>query len=603
MQSFISSPLSSTIISIFLILSCYELGKNLSSSLKLNTTLSNVSIKEFQFLTLGLIFLLIILFPVTAFTNQTVIIFKITGLVLIFFGIKFILNFSSFLKKFICIFKKKKNFFFYIFVLILFLYFLLSLSPLTSADVLDYHSGVALNILRFNSYLLFPEWFTGLQAGIGEVLISFGFLMGSEQFGSLVQFSALISISGIILKNFGINDFFSSKFFIASIVLSCPILIFLLSGNKPQVFFSSLIFLSLSLSFLKVKSCDEFIKIFSLINVLLCLSVMGKFSFGLSAFLVWLVSVFNFINNRNRKYIFLIPLLVFFLLFLPFLFWKYQNLGGSIINYIFSPFPLHMPGYENFLSHNKGSQEIPFPNFLLYTTPSRFTEFLGLNTLCFVFLILYAFKSKKIFLISLIATIFVIISNLYAAPSARYYLEPILWSVLGISFIKKIKLHKYIEYLFYPQIILTILILFYSNYLFLPGAFLKEKYYEIKNNHAFMYSGIDWVNKNIPKNSQVIIINRPLANYKDFAISGGFNYFTTFEQSIFYKKLIKNKYKVDYLVYLGNKPDLMHFKNCVGGLYKQKTNVGFHATRNPFNKGSYYNAYIYNFDMKKLPEC
>ena len=175
--------------------------------------------------------------------------------------------------------------------------------------------------------------------------------------------------------------------------------------------------------------------------------------------------------------------------------------------------------------------------------------------------------------------------------------------MLGISFIKKIKLHKYIEYLFYPQIILTILILFYSNYLFLPGAFLKEKYYEIKNNHAFMYSGIDWVNKNIPKNSQVIIINRPLANYKDFAISGGFNYFTTFEQSIFYKKLIKNKYKVDYLVYLGNKPDLMHFKNCVGSLYKQKTNVGFHATRNPFNKGSYYNAYIYNFDMKKLPEC
>ena len=603
MESFISNPLSSTVISIFLILSCYELGKNLSYSLKLNTTLSNVSIKEFQFLTLGLIFLLIILFPVTAFTNQTVFIFKFTGLVLIFFGIKFIFNFSSFLKQFVFVFKKKRNFFFYIFVVILFLYFLLSLSPLTSADVLDYHSGVALNILRFNSYLLFPEWFTGLQAGIGEVLISFGFLMGSEQFGSLVQFSAIISISGIILKNFGINEFFSSKFFIASIVLSCPILIFLLSGNKPQVFFSSLIFLSLSLSFLKVKTCDEFIRIFSLINVLLCLSVMGKFSFGLSAFLVWLLSVFNFINNRNRKYIFLIPLLVFFLLFLPFLFWKYQNLGGSIINYIFSPFPLHMPGYENFLSHNKGSQEIPFPNFLLYTTPSRFTEFLGLNTLCFVFLILYAFKSKKVFLISLIATFFVIISNLYASPSARYYLEPILWSVLGISFIKKIKLHKYIEYLFYPQIILTILILFYSNYLFLPGAFLKEKYYEIKNNHAFMYSGIDWVNKNIPKNSQVIIINRPLANYKDFAISGGFNYFTTFEQSIFYKKLIKNKYKVDYLVYLGNKPDLMHFKNCVGSLYKQKTNVGFHATRNPFNKGSYYNAYIYNFDMKKLPEC
>ena len=602
MESFILSPLLSTTLSIFLILGCYELGKNLSAAFKLSAILSDISIKEFQFLTFGLIFLLIILFPVTAFTNQTIFIFKIAGIVIFFFGVKFIFNFGGLLKQFIFVFKKK-NFYLYIFILILFLYFLLSLSPLTSADVLDYHSGVALNILRFNSYILLPEWFTGLQSGIGEVLISFGFQMGSEQFGSLVQFSSILSISGIILKNFDKKNLFSSKFFIASIVLSCPILIFLLSGNKPQAFFSSLIFLALSLSFLKVKSLDQFIKIFFLINILLCLSVMGKFSFSLSAFLVWLVSVFNFINIRNYKFIFFIPLVVFLILFLPFLYWKYQNLGGSIISYIFSPFPLHMPGYENFLNHNKGSQEIPFPNFLFYTTASRFTEFLGLNTLCFVLLILNSFKSKKIFLISSVATIFIVISNLYASPSARYYLDPILWSVLGLSFLKNLKFRKYIEYLFYPQIFLIILILLYSNYLFLPGAFFKEKYYEIKHNNAYMYSGIDWVNKNIPKNSRVIIINRPIANYKDFAISGGFNYFTTFEQSIFYKKLIKQKYKIDYLVYLGNTPELMHFKNCVGSLYKQKKNVGIHATRNPFNKGGFYNAYIYNFDMKKLPDC
>ena len=30
-----------------------------------------------------------------------------------------------------------------------------------------------------------------------------------------------------------------------------------------------------------------------------------------------------------------------------------------------------------------------------------------------------------------------------------------------------------------------------------------------------MYSGISWVNKNIPDEAKVIIINRPIANYKD----------------------------------------------------------------------------------------
>ena len=197
---------------------------------------------------------------------------------------------------------------------------------------------------------------------------------------------------------------------------------------------------------------------------------------------------------------------------------------------------------------------------------------------------------------------FVIFSNYYASPSARYYLDPILWSVLAISFLKKIKFKKIIEYLFYPQIFIVILILLYSNYLFLPGAFSEKNYLKVKNDHGYMFSGINWVNKNIPNDSSVIIINRSIANFKNFAVSGGFNYFTNSEESKFYKNLIK-KYNIEYLVYMGNYPKLMHLKNCVSDLYKQKENVGFHATRNPFNKGGYYNAYIFHFDSNKLDKC
>ena len=329
---------------------------------------------------------------------------------------------------------------------------------------------------------------------------------------------------------------------------------------------------------------------------------MGKFSFGLSAFLVWIVSVINLINKQNYKFIILIPLLIFLFQFYPFLLWKIENLGGTLINYVFSPFPLHLPGYENFLNHNKGSQEIPFPKFLIYTSLSRATEFLGLNTLLIIFLLFNFYKNKNIIFIFVITFLFIIISNLYASPSARYYLDPILWSVLGISFLKNIKLRKFFEYLFYPQILAVIIILLYSNYIFLPGALNKENYLKVKNNYGYMYSGISWVNKNIPDEAKVIIINRPIANYKDFAVSGGFNYFTNSEEARYYKKLIKN-YKIDYLVYLGNAPDLMHLKNCVGEIYKFRENVGFHATRNPFNTGSYYNAYIFEFENNKLDTC
>ena len=602
MESYILNPIISTLISILLILGAYEFGKFILKKFTLETLLSKVSIIEFQYCTIGLFFLLILLFPLTAFTNYSSIFLKTSGFILIIFGLRFFLNLKNFIKNFKIILKKEKCFLFYIYLLVLFLYFLLALSPLTSADVLDYHAGMALNILRFNKYVLLPEWFTGLQAGVGEVLISLGFSVGSEQFGSLVQFSSILSISGIIFKSYNKNILFSSKYLVLLVILTCPILIFLLSGNKPQIFFSSLVFLALCLSFVKIENNNQLIKNYSLINLLICISVMGKFSFGLSGFLVWIVSTIQIICKRNFIIIILVPLTVFLLIFLPFLYWKYINLGGNLFDYIFSPFPLHLPGYETFLNHNKGSQEIPFPYFLFFTTPSRLTEFLGLNILLFIFLLINFYKDKNAFIIFLIILTFVFISNYYASPSARYYLDPILWSVLAISFLKKIKFKKIIEYLFYPQIFLVILILFYSNYLFLPGAFSEKYYLKVKNNYGYMFSGIDWVNKNIPKNSNIIIINRSIANYKNFAVSGGFNYFTDSNEAKYYKKLIK-KYKIDYLVFLGNAPDLMHLKKCVGEIYKFKENVGFHATRNPFNKGGYYNAYIFYFENNKLDKC
>ena len=483
-----------------------------------------------------------------------------------------------------------------------FLYFLLSLSPLTSADVVDYHAGTALNILRFDQYKLFPEWFTGLQAGTGEVLIALGFSLGAEQFGSMVQFSSILTISGIIIKFSKKNNLFSSKYFLALTILSCPILIFLLSGNKPQIFFSAIIFLALSLNFVDYKDKRELLKAYAIINILICSAVLGKFSFNLIGFLIWVFSTINFFNKFKSYKLFLIPLSVFILIYLPFIFWKFSNLGGDFLTYFYSPFPLHLPGYENFLNHNKGSQEIPFPNFLFYTTLSRATEFLALNSI-FLFILLINFKqNKNIIVLLVLSFLFLIISNIYASPSARYYLDVILWLCLGICFLNKFKFKKIFEYCFYPQIFIVILILIYSSFTFLPGAFSQKSYIKIKHNNAYMFSGMDWVNKNIPDDSRVIIINRPISLYKDFAVSGGFNYFTNFDESKYYKKLISN-YNIDYLVYLGNKQDLMHMQGCVKDIFKMKENVGFHATRNPFNKGGKYNAYIFNLDNEKLKNC
>ena len=102
------------------------------------------------------------------------------------------------------------------------------------------------------------------------------------------------------IKTFLIKQiFFSSKYLILLIILTCPILIFLLSGNKPQIFFSGLVFLALCLSFVKLGNSNQIIKNYSLINILICVSVMGKFSFGLSGFLVWIISTIKIIYKKK----------------------------------------------------------------------------------------------------------------------------------------------------------------------------------------------------------------------------------------------------------------------------------------------------------------
>ncbi len=599
MEEYFSTPFVSTLTSIFLFFGCYELGKIVVKQFSIQETINKISIIEFQYTTIGIVFLLIVLFPLICFTNYANPILQVFSAGLLILGLNFFRNISFFYKLFL---SQRKDYYFVLFMLFIILYFLLALSPLTSADVVDYHAGVALNILRYNTYLIFPEWFTSLQAGGGEILIALGFSVGSEQFGSLVQFSSILTISGIIIKFSKKNNFLISKYFLTLTLLSCPILIFLLSGNKPQIFYSSLILFALSLNFVDAKKQNDLWKNYLLINILICVSVVGKFSFNLVGSLVWIYSTYNLLNKKNIYQMILIPLVVFLLLFCPFILWKINNLGGSIINYFISPFPLHLPGYESFLLHNRGSQEIPFPNFLFYTSLSRLTEFLAANTIIFFVLLYYVKQSKKIFIVLILSFIWVLISNLYASPSARYYLDVILWLTLGLTFVSTLKYLKLFKVIFFPQIFLVLFILIYANYQFLPGAFSKNQYIKIKNKSAYLYSGFDWINKNIPDDSSVVIINRGISQYKSYAISGGFNYFTNNQESIFYKNLIKKK-KPNYLVYFGNNPDLKHFKGCTSRLFKEKIDVGFHATRNPFNKGSSYNAYIFEIDNSKLPVC
>ena len=65
---------------------------------------------------------------------------------------------------------------------------------------------------------------------------------------------------------------------------------------------------------------------------------------------------------------------------------------------------------------------------------------------------------------------------------------------------------------------------------------------------------------------------------------------------------LKSK-KVDRILFYGNKLETKPFTNCLGSQLFFKENIGKKVGRNPFTKGISYNAWIYEFDYIKLPEC
>ena len=58
-------------------------------------------------------------------------------------------------------------------------------------------------------------------------------------------------------------------------------------------------------------------------------------SFNLIGFLIWVFSTINFFNKFKSYKLFLIPLSVFILIYLPFIFWKFSNLGGDFLTYFY----------------------------------------------------------------------------------------------------------------------------------------------------------------------------------------------------------------------------------------------------------------------------
>tara|TARA_B100000902_G_scaffold98521_2_gene100953 strand:- start:199 stop:2082 length:1884 start_codon:yes stop_codon:yes gene_type:complete len=612
------------ILSIFIVIGFYFIGRFISLKLQFDKILSFVSNPHYQFTIIGIVFFLYFIFPFFLLGVLPKEIFYLFYLVSFYGLLNILINYKkiySSANKITQILKQtnKSN----LFILsILFMYFLLSLAPPTSGDSLFYHLSDAKKIFLNGTIYSNELNFHGKLSGIGEFFNAFAVSIEAYQFTSLIHFVGLLSTIGIIRK-FSVDQKIkeSNINFIILIVLSTPVLLSLVSQSKPQLFYSSVVFLCYSFILfliirIREKKFNNIGKIIIISNILLTVCVNAKLNFLLSFGIINSFYIFYFINKGfqykiNFQKTFYYFLIIIFGL-LPFIIWKSFVYDYPFYLFLTNPLPLNIPHMADFFEFlkNYGSEKFPWIIFFPINL-GDISLVLGLG----VFLLLFIIKSKLQFkkTILFIIIFFIISLSILGQKSPRFYYEIylfiILVSTLIFNDIIKEKYFSYFKILIYIQSFCIIFALIFSTLFLFPGSLNAKLKHQVQSKFADGYSLIFWVNSLLPKDVTVLITQRSTFLFNNSYINpeplGYMSYDSKYKN--YYLNKIKEK-KPTFVIFHGNKISYnigkFDFKNCISGLFAKELNVGSLKTRNPLNSSkNLYNGYIYYFDYKKLPNC
>ena len=542
---------------------------------------------------------------------------KLISLIVIFFGFHkptYLLN----LKKIF----KKKNYKENVIYIILFFYFILSLNPITDADSLDYHLTIPYYQIEFGNAQFYKNWMHSQLVGSGESIFLYSIVLGGLHFSQLLQFTSLLFIILIII-NFKYKKIiikYEKRLFICLSLLTMPVLIFLISTSKPQLFPITTNFLSLILVafYLKDLKKQSLVAGFSLIIFLLFSSTQMKFSFLLSS---GLITLFAFYQILDKKFFFqsvFIICILFLILIVPREVYEFINFQDNFFYNFFNPVsdPFGADAMNASLRHGTGnSRYLIFWLFFPYDQYGHFR--IGEITYCvgpfaLYFLFNYNLKSLLIKKITLIYLIFFAIALNLAQPVGRFYVEIFIW-MLFFSILYSTQHEKIFQKVFQKVLIifscLYLIVLGYFSLDLFKGNFSKKYQEEVLSKNADGYLLYKWANEVIPENSVIISTHRASAFYKHEVAPYEFRLFGIFSKegyAYYLKDIMKKNPK--YILYQSNKLNDQYdvLKNCRGELFKFKKNVGYDVSRNPFTLGKnkkFYDGYIYKISNKDIKEC
>lgn len=478
---------------------------------------------------------------------------------------------------------------------LLILFFLIALAPITSADALHYHLGVPLSILKLETNFFHKEWFHFGLAGISEGFNLLVLSLNLEQLPNLLQFFSILSIVGLFYEVSSKNRNILLTFF-----LTTPVIIFLATAAKPQLNGIALTSFAFSLVLAQKLNIRQF-KVSQIIFLLFILisAAAVKLNFYLSAFIIFIVFLVENRKYLDRRLILKITAIsagVLFIVLFPNFYLKFQN-GYSLINLLL-PLDPEQPGSEEFYEYLRNYRDsvITFPLSLFIPSGiGNVTMILGLN-LVILLIVLFKCKlrnKKYLFYIG----VFLILSWILGQNTARFYLEPYVWTILFFNYflLDDLSNKSLIKMSLNASYLSIVMILIFGIFTLLRGSFSIKNRENLLIKNADGYVLSKWVNKIIPKDKSIILEHSSISFFNQNVYSSDW-VDSSIDNDDFYLNYLNN---VDYIVVVDQEsPNKSYlFKYCgdlISGPFKFKR-----ATRNPFNSGKEYKAWIFKASLSK----
>ena len=618
LDNWIISPPFSAILAIFLLLGCDRIGFILLRSLGLIQNESSLAIR-FQAIPSGVMVIAIFLYPMALIQATPLLLMQFFGLILTFIGVyHFIISIkispNTLFNNQLTIVKKNTNYDFLLSFIIISTLFLLSLGPVSSNDSNDYHIGYAIAILNYGGMPFIPEWFLGRYSANGEVINALGLSIGSEQFGSLIQWASLLAITALVLPSMDVvkKNKNLSGWLIVLAVLSAPVILFLIPTQKPQLWPIALTSFAFYL-FVTTTSdiCSKQLKNrFALVCMLCMCASQAKFNYLLGGGLAGSLMLFLMLKKQELKAAISIFFVTAIFILLPPVLWKLNTLDTSFLEIFTNPLPGDLPGtdeaIQNWRKETDNYSSFPFPiSIIIPSSLGAISSVLGLGWITFLF---YKPTTSIINRLGLLSILFaVVFISFVAPPAARMYLEPYFWSLILCSEAikkKQLLLPKYIFWILRSQALLFLGLAIISSALLFPGALNDTWRKEILKRSANGYDLMLWVDSELPKDAILINSHRSMALVPRKA----FNNFIwpsyvdiNSDEAKIYLNRIKEIEPTHILILNELKEDTPMI-NCTGKVLSGPKKIRV-AARNPMNAGTTYNAWLLEFNNNLMPEC